>query len=69
MCTRATEKTLPDKSFTEQELNILFCPLLRWQGLQEHEHFLKIHFYKLVRPLYQKCGANIEVKLREALVF
>jgi len=24
------EQLLPDECFTEQELNILFCPIMRW---------------------------------------
>jgi len=28
--TRSFEQLLPDECFTEQELNVLFCPIMRW---------------------------------------
>ena len=35
-----SEEALPDESLTEQKLNVLFCPLLGREGLEEHHDFL-----------------------------
>jgi len=63
------EKTLPNKRFTQQQLNILLRPVTSRQRLQEHHDFLEIHFDELVGPLDKEGGADVEVEIGEAAVF
>ena len=69
MGTGPEEETLPYERLAEQELNVLSGPISGWQRLQEHQDFLKVHLDKLIGPLDEKSGANIQVELREALLF
>jgi hypothetical protein len=62
---RATppKETLPDERFTKQQLNVLFSPIPRWQGLEEHHRFLKVHFDELVGPFDEEGGADVKMKV------
>jgi hypothetical protein len=63
MRTGALEETLPDESFTKQKLNILLRPVSCGQSLQEHQDFLEVHLYQLIRPFDEKSGAHIQMEL------
>lgn len=62
MRTTPPKKTLPNKRFTKQQLDILLSPLLRRQRLQKHHYFLEIHFPQLVAPFNEEGGADVEVE-------
>lgn len=65
----ASIQRLPDKSLAEKELNVFLGPLASGKCLQEHHDFLKVHLQQLIGPFNQKCGADIQVELGEALLF
>jgi len=65
---RALEEALPYIGLAEQQLNVLLGPVARRQGLQEHHDLLEVHLEELVGPFDQERGADIEVKLREAVL-
>ncbi len=69
MSAAALEQTLPDECFAQEEFNVLFCPLLRRQGLQKHHNLLKIHFAQLIRPFDEESCTNIEMEGREPVFF
>lgn len=66
---RALEQALPDKGLAEEQLDVLLGPSLGGQGLQKHHDLLKVHLDQLVGPLHQEGGADVEMKLGEALFF
>jgi hypothetical protein len=35
--------------------------------LQKHHDLLEVHVHEFVGPLYKECGADVEMKLGEAL--
>lgn len=63
------EETLPDESFTKEQLNVLFRPAFRGETLEEHHDFLKVHLDEFVGPLHQEGGADVEMEFGEALFF
>lgn len=67
MSGRALEEALPDKGFAEEQLNVLLGPVLCREALKEHHDLLKVHADELVGPLDEEGGADVEVKLGEAL--
>jgi hypothetical protein len=69
MRTASPEQRLPDERLAQQQLDILLRPIPCRQGLQEHHYLLKVHLHELIRPLDQKCGADVQVEVGEAAVF
>jgi hypothetical protein len=67
MSGRALEEALPDKGFAEEQFNVLLGPVLCGEALKEHHDLLKVHADELVGPLDEEGGADVEVKLGEAL--
>lgn len=56
------EQTLPDEGLAEKELYVLLRPLLGRERLQEHHHFLKVHFAELVGPFDEEGCAYVEME-------
>lgn len=71
------------KSFAEKHFNFVVSPVLRREGLQEHDDtlanlryvilrrqrwtYLEIHLPELFAPLDEECRAYIKVELRECI--
>ena len=56
------EQALPDERLAQQELDVLLRPTLSWERLQEHHDFLEVHLAKLVGPLDEEGGADVQVE-------
>lgn len=69
MRSRTLEKTLPDECFTQEQLNILFCPALGGKTLKKHHNLLKIHVEELIGPLHKKGRTHVQMEFGEALLF
>lgn len=65
----SSKQALPDKSFGQQELDVLLCPIACRQALEEHHDLLEVHFDQLIRPLNQKGSADVEVEIGETAFF
>lgn len=62
------EEALPNKGLAEEELNVLFRPVLCREALEEHHDFLKVHADELVGPFDEEGGADVEVEFRKSLL-
>ena len=66
---RALEEALPDEGFTQEQLNVLFCPSLGGKTLKKHHDLLEVHVEELIRPFHKKGRTYVQMELGEALLF
>lgn len=69
MRSRPLEKALPDEGFTQEQLDILFCPAFGGKALEEHHDLLEIHVEELIGPFHKKGRTHVQMEFGETLLF